>query len=207
MAWGRGLPRTGSRSAPTTSVGIGRNPRGRNRVRLAERSLRNPAAVAAAAAILLLFGLLALLRLPIQSAWGSFGGTAGFILPTPRHPTNGAGTARGDHGRLSRHAGVRATRIAAQRRRQQLARAAPQLPGGATSSRSWTRHGSRWTEVPRAIPGTYPQAFPGLESNQPELRLVPDDCRIEPRAVADRGGGVDSRDDRRCSARCAEACS
>jgi len=62
-------------------------------------------------------------------------------------------------------------------------------------------------EVPRAIPGTYPQAFPGLELNRPELRLVPDECRIELRAVADRGGGVDSRDDRRCSARCAEACS
>jgi multidrug efflux pump subunit AcrB len=33
-------------------------------------------------------------------------------------------------------------------------------------------------EVPRAIPGTYPQAFPGLEMNQPELQLVPDEWRI-----------------------------
>ena len=33
-------------------------------------------------------------------------------------------------------------------------------------------------EVPKAIPGTYPQAFPGLEMNQPELRLVPDEWRI-----------------------------
>jgi hypothetical protein len=32
--------------------------------------------------------------------------------------------------------------------------------------------------------------------NQPELRLVPDEYRIELRVVADRGGGVDSRDDR-----------
>jgi multidrug efflux pump subunit AcrB len=33
-------------------------------------------------------------------------------------------------------------------------------------------------EVPSAIPGTYPQAFPGLEMNQPELQLVPDEWRI-----------------------------
>jgi len=33
-------------------------------------------------------------------------------------------------------------------------------------------------EVPRAIPGTFPQAFPGLEMNQPELQLVPDEWRI-----------------------------
>jgi multidrug efflux pump subunit AcrB len=33
-------------------------------------------------------------------------------------------------------------------------------------------------EVPKAIPGTYPQAFPGLEMNQPELQLVPDEWRV-----------------------------
>ena len=33
-------------------------------------------------------------------------------------------------------------------------------------------------EIPRAIPETYPQAFPGLELNQPELQLVPDEWRI-----------------------------
>jgi multidrug efflux pump subunit AcrB len=33
-------------------------------------------------------------------------------------------------------------------------------------------------EVPAAIPGTYPQAFPGLEMNQPELQLAPDEWRI-----------------------------
>jgi multidrug efflux pump subunit AcrB len=33
-------------------------------------------------------------------------------------------------------------------------------------------------EVARAIPGTYPQAFPGLEMNQPELQLVPDEWRV-----------------------------
>ena len=32
--------------------------------------------------------------------------------------------------------------------------------------------------IPVAIPGTYPQAFPGLELNQPELQLVPDEWRI-----------------------------
>ena len=43
-------------------------------MRLSERSLRNPAAVAAAAAIVVLFGMLALLRLPIQ------------LLPDTRQP-------------------------------------------------------------------------------------------------------------------------
>jgi multidrug efflux pump subunit AcrB len=43
-------------------------------MRLSERSLRNPAAVAAAAAIVVLFGVLALLRLPIQ------------LLPDTRQP-------------------------------------------------------------------------------------------------------------------------
>ncbi len=33
-------------------------------------------------------------------------------------------------------------------------------------------------EIPKAIPGTYPQAFPGLELNQPELQLLPDEWRI-----------------------------
>jgi multidrug efflux pump subunit AcrB len=33
-------------------------------------------------------------------------------------------------------------------------------------------------EIPNAIPGTYPQAFPGLEMNQPELQLVPDEWRV-----------------------------
>ncbi len=33
-------------------------------------------------------------------------------------------------------------------------------------------------EIPKAIPETYPQAFPGLELNQPELQLVPDEWRI-----------------------------
>jgi multidrug efflux pump subunit AcrB len=32
--------------------------------------------------------------------------------------------------------------------------------------------------IPNAIPGTYPQAFPGLEMNQPELQLVPDEWRV-----------------------------
>jgi multidrug efflux pump subunit AcrB len=32
--------------------------------------------------------------------------------------------------------------------------------------------------IPSAIPDTYPQAFPGLELNQPELQLVPDEWRI-----------------------------
>lgn len=32
--------------------------------------------------------------------------------------------------------------------------------------------------IPVAIPGTYPQALPGLELNQPELQLVPDEWRI-----------------------------
>ena len=43
-------------------------------MRLSERSLQNPAAVAAAAAIVVLFGVLALLRLPIQ------------LLPDTRRP-------------------------------------------------------------------------------------------------------------------------
>jgi multidrug efflux pump subunit AcrB len=33
-------------------------------------------------------------------------------------------------------------------------------------------------EIPRAIPDTFPQAFPGLELDQPELQLVPDEWRI-----------------------------
>jgi len=33
-------------------------------------------------------------------------------------------------------------------------------------------------EIPRAIPETYPQANPGLELNQPELQLAPDEWRI-----------------------------
>jgi len=33
-------------------------------------------------------------------------------------------------------------------------------------------------EIPQAIPETFPQAFPGLELNQPELQLVPDEWRI-----------------------------
>ena len=41
-------------------------------------------------------------------------------------------------------------------------------------------------EVPRAIPGAFPQAFPALELNQPELQLVPDEWRIS-RAGLDRG--------------------
>ena len=43
-------------------------------MKLSERSLRNPAAVAAAAAIVVLFGVLAMLRLPIQ------------LLPDTRQP-------------------------------------------------------------------------------------------------------------------------
>jgi multidrug efflux pump subunit AcrB len=41
-------------------------------------------------------------------------------------------------------------------------------------------------EVPRAIPGAFPQAFPSLELNQPELLLIPDEWRIS-RAGLDRG--------------------
>ena len=33
-------------------------------------------------------------------------------------------------------------------------------------------------EIPKAIPATYPQAFPGLELDQPELQLLPDEWRI-----------------------------
>jgi multidrug efflux pump subunit AcrB len=40
--------------------------------------------------------------------------------------------------------------------------------------------------VEAAIPGTYPQAFPSLELNQPEIRLQPDEWRIS-RAGLDRG--------------------
>ena len=43
-------------------------------MKISERSLQNPAAVAAAAAIVVLFGVLALLRLPIQ------------LLPDTRQP-------------------------------------------------------------------------------------------------------------------------
>lgn len=39
--------------------------------------------------------------------------------------------------------------------------------------------------IPEAIPGTYPQSFPALELNQPELQLVPDEWRIS-RAGLDR---------------------
>jgi multidrug efflux pump subunit AcrB len=41
-------------------------------------------------------------------------------------------------------------------------------------------------EVPKAIPGAFPQPFPSLELNQPELQLVPDEWRIS-RAGLDRG--------------------
>jgi multidrug efflux pump subunit AcrB len=41
-------------------------------------------------------------------------------------------------------------------------------------------------EVPKAIPGAFPQPFPALELNQPELQLVPDEWRIS-RAGLDRG--------------------
>ena len=42
-------------------------------------------------------------------------------------------------------------------------------------------------EIPRAIPGTFPQPFPALEMNQPELQLAPDEWRIT-RAGMDRSG-------------------
>jgi multidrug efflux pump subunit AcrB len=42
-------------------------------------------------------------------------------------------------------------------------------------------------EIPKAIPGAFPQPFPALEMNQPELLLVPDEWRIS-RAGLDRGG-------------------
>ena len=42
-------------------------------------------------------------------------------------------------------------------------------------------------EVPKAIPGTFPQPFPALELNQPELQLIPDEWRIS-RAGLDRNG-------------------
>jgi multidrug efflux pump subunit AcrB len=41
-------------------------------------------------------------------------------------------------------------------------------------------------EIPKAIPGAFPQPFPSLEMNQPELQLVPDEWRIS-RAGLDRG--------------------
>ena len=34
------------------------------------------------------------------------------------------------------------------------------------------------SEIPRAIPGAFPQPFPALELNQPELQLIPDEWRI-----------------------------
>jgi multidrug efflux pump subunit AcrB len=40
-------------------------------------------------------------------------------------------------------------------------------------------------EIPKAIEGTFPQPFPSLELNQPELQLVPDEWRIS-RAGMDR---------------------
>jgi multidrug efflux pump subunit AcrB len=40
-------------------------------------------------------------------------------------------------------------------------------------------------EIPKAIPGTFPQPFPSLELNQPELQLIPDEWRIS-RAGLDR---------------------
>lgn len=40
-------------------------------------------------------------------------------------------------------------------------------------------------EIPRAIPGAFPQPFPALELNQPELQLLPDEWRIS-RAGLDR---------------------
>jgi multidrug efflux pump subunit AcrB len=41
------------------------------------------------------------------------------------------------------------------------------------------------TEIPKAIPETFPQPFPSLEMDQPELQLVPDEWRIS-RAGMDR---------------------
>ncbi|HUS25204.1 MAG TPA: efflux RND transporter permease subunit [Candidatus Binatia bacterium] len=45
--------------------------------------------------------------------------------------------------------------------------------------------GTAMAEIPKAIPGTYPQPFPSLELNQPELQLIPDEWRIS-RAGLDR---------------------
>jgi multidrug efflux pump subunit AcrB len=42
-------------------------------------------------------------------------------------------------------------------------------------------------EIPKAIPETFPQPFPSLEMDQPELQLVPDEWRIS-RAGMDRNG-------------------
>src|SRR5690606_4162676 len=39
--------------------------------------------------------------------------------------------------------------------------------------------------IPEAIPDTYPQPFPALELNQPEIQLIPDEWRIS-RAGLDR---------------------
>ena len=33
-------------------------------------------------------------------------------------------------------------------------------------------------EIPKTIPNAFPQTFPGLELNQPELQLIPDEWRI-----------------------------
>jgi multidrug efflux pump subunit AcrB len=41
-------------------------------------------------------------------------------------------------------------------------------------------------EIPKSIPGTYPQALPSLELNQPELLLAPDEWKIS-HAGLDRG--------------------
>ncbi|HKY91285.1 MAG TPA: efflux RND transporter permease subunit [Nevskiaceae bacterium] len=41
--------------------------------------------------------------------------------------------------------------------------------------------------IPGAIPGTYPQALPGLELNEPEIQLKPDEWRVS-RAGLDREG-------------------
>ncbi|HVT36612.1 MAG TPA: efflux RND transporter permease subunit, partial [Nevskiaceae bacterium] len=38
--------------------------------------------------------------------------------------------------------------------------------------------GAAMKAIPQAIPGTYPQAFPSLELNQPEITLAPDEWRI-----------------------------
>jgi len=47
--------------------------------------------------------------------------------------------------------------------------------------------GVAMAEIPKAIPGAFPQPFPSLELNQPELQLVPDEWRIS-RAGLDRSG-------------------
>jgi len=45
--------------------------------------------------------------------------------------------------------------------------------------------GIAMAEIPKAIPGTFPQPFPALELNQPELQLIPNEWRIS-RAGMDR---------------------